>query len=139
MSIENLIQDLIVALNNNTAAHLAVKGVECQGEEKEVTTLAAKEVEATPKKTRAAKTKAPEPVVETPAAPEYTLTEVQELSSSLLEAEAIEKDVLKAKIKELGFNKMAEMSDDALAALYTFMLDIYNAASQEPANDDDEL
>ena len=138
MSIETQIQDLIVALNNNTAALLAVNGSAVKATTS-APKVADKEVEtpAPTKKTRGAKVKAPEP--ETPPAPEYTLEEVREMSSSLLEAEAISKDVLKAKITELGFNKMVDMDDDGLAALYEFMLEIYNDAQTTDADADEDL
>lgn len=136
--LENQIQELINALNNNTAAQLAVLGQqpasqviendepddEADVEEEEV------EEEVKPaKKSRAKAAKAKKPAV--------TLDQCKELSSELADAGTLTVKETRAKINALGYNLMKEMADEDLAELYNWLLGV-KAEADLNDNEDNE-
>lgn len=143
--LENLLKDLITALNNNTAAHLATASLnntdyaESAHEKSEADNQDAdyeEEEEEAPKPTKAktskaktSKAKAKTPVV--------TLEEVKELSGEMADAGMVTVKETRAKIQGLGYNLMKEMSDDDLAELYNWLLSV-KAEAEANAEDEDE-
>ena len=146
--LENLLKDLIVALNNNTAAHLAsinVTGSNVKADdanaESDVDTeeqYEEEEVEETPKPTRKSRAKAePTTKAKSKKAPVVTLEEVKELSGEMADAGMVTVKETRTKIQGLGYNLMKEMSDDDLAELYNWLLSI-KAEAEANADEEDE-
>lgn len=151
--LENLLQELIEALNNNTAATLAAMGQESEDQQVEEQEPVAEAPKASKGKAKKAPEPEPEPEPEVEDEPEpepeakskasktkkaaITLEMVKTKVGELSDEGLMDAKRARAQINELGFNALKDMDDESLADMMNWLLSV--EAEADNADEDDEL